>query len=305
MKKKILPGVLALLLVFSACKPDELMTFEGVDYIVFRYGVAILEGPPMPGVADEHRFTRIEMNLANVFDQTEVRVGILVQIIGSVADFDRPIPFRLNPGSTTISGDIVLLPSYVRAGRTIDTLWVQVNESASLREGRIFTAIIDLHDSEFFKSDFRFGTNDFIDGVRQYGTANDFTIEVSYDAEFPNIWSELIPMPGNPLNMIFHLADNPSEIPPARCHRRFSLMQEVSGFSMEEFRALMSYDPLDFPALNPPPPIAASMANGSWDMIPLWGRMISVYLRERAAAIDTVRDVSGVPIVLGPNFANI
>ena len=299
MKKKIfLPGVLALLLLFSACKPDELMTFEGADYIVFRYGIARMDGPGHP---DRH--SEIGINLADFFDQSYVRLGIVVQAIGSISDVDRPIPFRLSPNSTSISGDVVLLPSYIRAGRIIDTLWVQVNESASLKEGRTFTAIIDLHDSEHFKSDFRFATHDFIDGVRQYITASSFIIDVSYDAEFPNIWTELIPLPGNPLNMIFHLANNPSPIPPARCHVRFGLMQEVSGFSMGEFRALMSYDPLDFPVPNPA--IQAAIARGIMDLTPIWGRVISAYLRERAAAIDTVRDERGWPIVLGPNFANI
>lgn len=284
MKKNIFLSGLMALLLFSACKADELITYEHADYIVFRYRMAIVDN-----ASGQNRVDSVVINLASIRDQTSIRFGIPVQVIGNVVDMNRPIPVRLAPLVTdTISGDIELLPSYIRAGRNIDTLWVQLNESESLRAGRRFRAVVELQDSEFFRSDFLFR----LPPPRQndWTTAKLFTLDVLYEGGLPNLWIDLLDATvANALRNVWGDAGR-------GCIARFRLMQEVSGFSFEEFWDLFVYNPFDFmEGATQPPHIEALWAHplGLVDLIGLWGRIISAKLREAREAGTPERDENG------------
>lgn len=292
MKTKIFLSGLMMLLLLSACKPDELITFDSTDHIVFRYRIVIMGGDP-----HESRVDSATVNLAD-FEQTSVRFGIAVQSLGAVSDVDRPISARVIPSlSTVISGDIDFLPSYIRAGRIVDTLWVQLNETESLRAGRQFRAVFELQDNAYFNSNFKFEERR--DGERVYEVAL-FTVNVFSDGSFPNLWRELMIAGGNALHSIITPAR-------ARCKVIFELMREASGLSEEAFWEFFTYDPGYFINDSRPqhPSVLYVVDNGLTDVLNIWARMMSRTLREAREAGNPIRDEDGVEIVLGGFYNNL
>ena len=285
---RIFLSVLLTLLLFSTCQREEVMTFEGVDYIVFRYRM-VGQGVDLTAKrVRESAYNSAAFNLASFIDVTSIRFAIRVQVIGNQSDVDRPIAFRLAPGSTALLGeDIVLLPSYIRAGNSIDTLWVQINETESLREGRTFRAYIELIDNDHFKSDFKFRD---VANRDNWTISNRFTIDVHYTTGLPNLWVDLF-RPGVGFNW---LAEGFGPLG-AGCQARFNLMREVSGFSEQEFWDIFTYNPEDFPS-----PVQALSAHplDLSNTILMWFRLVSATLREAREAGGPRLDDNGYEITL-------
>ena len=296
MKTKLFLTGLVLLLLFSACKPEELITFDGTDHIVFRYSIARTD-IPWPSIA--HRLDSAIVDMTNVLqgDQSSFLFGIAVQIVGSISDVDRPISFKLAPQSTAITGDVELLPSYIRAGNRIDTIWVRFHQTESLREGRQFRAIFELLDNELFNSNFQFARRNAA-GEIEYVLGNRFRVDVhSSDDTFPNLWRDLLSLGGNTLHTIV----TPVR---ARCKVVFELMREASGLNEEDFWDFFTYNPMDFPEESTQHP-AIQLSAGMNDIFALWGRIMSRMLREARLAGTPIVDEDGVEIRLGSFFNDL
>lgn len=131
-----------LLLMFASCKKEGIMTYEGTNDVYFRanYVNSIDTGVVSFG------FT-----LSSIKDSI---VKIPVAIMGQVSNQPRSVKVSIADSSTAVAGthyDALPDSFKIRAGRTVDTLYLKVHRTADLQQKGV-SIILLLQDNSNFST---------------------------------------------------------------------------------------------------------------------------------------------------------
>ena len=180
---KLFISATAALMLVNSCEYDTLSTYHGTDQIYFSYA--------------NDGSTRDRDSLFVMFGydrppKTDTLIGVVVRVMGSMTDYDRPVNFEIDPSMSTAKEgiDIELLHenSMVRAGSNTGVIRVRLFRTETL-DGSSDTALVAalrLIDNEHFKTDYK-RTDAFI--PQTISVATEFRIRFNNFRDRPNLWS--------------------------------------------------------------------------------------------------------------------
>jgi len=257
--------------IVSSCQKDEIRTFDDEDRIHFKYVTAGL----MSGVVNY-----AVVNFASYKGISSIVIGVEIQVMGDVSDQDRPVSFGLYDkySNAILNEDIILLPSSIKAGRAVDTLWVQINNTERMKEEQV-VATLKLKDNEYFKTDFTTTVHSYLNENTEIdGTEFIFIIENLLS--MPNLWADLPtrfkPMFGDYSN------------------RKYELMMNVCGFGPD----YLTYDAAEETALEAFG--RKGISNLSWSWIRMINAALTKYKNEHNG--EEMMDENDKPIRLPMNY---
>jgi hypothetical protein len=169
--------------VTCSCEYEKLPTYSGQDQVYFAYAYDVLTG-----VVDE-QFVHFGYDKPV---KQETTLYISVQVMGSVADVDRPVTaiFVDSLSTATLGRDVELLPalSFVPAGKPTGSVAVKIKNTAALYD-TVLEASIRIVGNERFHADY---TKTRHSSVNTEGKIVSTQYHVRFDnaTNMPRLWSE-------------------------------------------------------------------------------------------------------------------
>ena len=187
--KKISKIIICLAAVFLySCEYETLPTYSGEDNIYFYYAAATISQSNPPALVDS---TTVMFGY-DLKPKTDSLIVIIVRVLGSVTDYDRPVSFILEGNSSAQAGkDVILYPelSFVPAGSINGIIVIRVFNNEALLDGSSLVARLRLVENEHFKVDYT--VSERFRGVAAARLFNAICYRVSFNNtnERPNMWT--------------------------------------------------------------------------------------------------------------------
>lgn len=172
MKTNSFAFLISLLMLLASCDHDTLPVYEDVDRIYFEYASG-------QGTVDQRD---VKLGYDNPI-KNDSTIGIRVRLLGRVSNEDRPLNAELvaDESSAILGTDIDILPSLMKAGKAIDTLFVKLKTSKKI-ETKTILARIRLLPNAYFHVD----TETFAGNGK-----NSLEYNIYFDAkmDMPSLWA--------------------------------------------------------------------------------------------------------------------
>ena len=238
-----------------ACEYETLPTYSGVDQIYFEYA----DGGNERDIIDS---TIVRFGY-DIVRKTDSIISIRVKVMGSVADFDRPVNFSMVEAASEsqLGRDVELLldGSFVPAGSVTGVVRIKLNNNEALDEvgDDFMIVVLRLEESEFFKTDY---THTRLTNVNSRGNivATEYKVWFNNASDIPNLWAH----PANFTNFTNAFGEY--------SQKKFDLMCAILPGCTRE---LFTYQPGE----NPQEVFSERFSVG---LTSAWGRALNNYLRE-------------------------
>jgi hypothetical protein len=194
MKIHIYNTIALLASLLYSCQYEALPTYSGIDQIYFSYSDSL-----RLGTVDFIQTDSVVIQFGyDAVIKSDSIVGIGVNVMGNVVDYDRPVRFMLvDSTSTALRGrDVDLLPdrSLVPAGKNTGKIYIKLYNTDNLNETSLL-ASLRLLENEYFKTDYRLTPVDYINSEGKM-VSTEYRVRFDNANERPNLWA-------NPTTSVF------------------------------------------------------------------------------------------------------
>ena len=192
MKKYFLKLIPAVFIFLYSCEYETLPTYSGIDQIYFNFADVAPEATSFSNAGI------VKFGYDDVI-KSDSTIRITVKVMGSVADYDRPVNFRLvelpdhyfDEGTYVVQlgRDFDLLPdqSMVRAGSITGSIVVRLRNTEAL-DNKTFVAPLRLLENEHFKADYTHTRSVWIN-ERYPDIGSMYYIFFDNESDMPNLWA--------------------------------------------------------------------------------------------------------------------
>jgi len=189
--------ILAILPFLYSCEHETLPTYSGIDNIYFNaYDPVRLNDFPnfltVKSGSDSINtlFSSVKFGYDPVI-KTDSVISLMVKVLGSVTDYDRPVNFILSDSwsSAQLGKDIELLTdrSFVPAGSITGNIYIKLHNSEWLNDNE-HIATLRLAENEFFKTDYTRTRFTSINRDEKF-MSTQFLVQFDSMNETPNLWA--------------------------------------------------------------------------------------------------------------------
>ncbi|MDR3246311.1 MAG: DUF4843 domain-containing protein [Prevotellaceae bacterium] len=184
MKRYILPILLFAAAVFNACEYETLPVYSGKDQVYFSYADAAY------GVSYVIDSTTVHFGY-DVVQKADTTVTVAIKVMGSVADYDRPVDFIIIDSlSTAVLGrDVELLKdkSFITANKATGIITVKLKNTENLND-TVLKVAFKLVENDYFKADYE---KTIYSSLNNEGKIVSTRYSILFDnsSDMPNFWA--------------------------------------------------------------------------------------------------------------------
>jgi hypothetical protein len=183
MKKYILLVILAA--VFNACEYETLPVYSGENQVYFNYADDLYDAntPVIDSLLVHFGY--------DIVPKADTTITVAIKIMGSIADYDRPVDFIIIDSLTTavVGQDIELLKdkSFITANKVTGKIAVKLKNTENLNDTVLRVAFL-LVENQHFKADYdqtRYAS------INNKGNiaSNRYRILFDNSSDMPNLWA--------------------------------------------------------------------------------------------------------------------
>ena len=249
----------------AACKKSTLITYNAPDGIYFDYR----RGVDLATQSKGHPLDTLDYTFA-FSDQSlkEYVFPMPLLVAGKPVDHDRVINLTVDPASTAVKDKHYVLPAsmVVHANRVADTVYIRLLRDASLKSTEV-NLLLRLNTNENFITDLKYKYSDISASLKDTIELTSFRLKISDMLVKGTLW-----------DIFFFYYFGPYS------EKKVRLMNQVAGM------------PLDFWS-------GSSLSADAFNKTPYYATVMGRYLREQAAAGNTIYESDGVtPMQMDPAY---
>jgi hypothetical protein len=249
----------------ASCNKSTLITYNAPDDIYFDYrrGVNL--------AASSKGFPEDSLDFTFSFSSPDVKEYLLplpLLIAGKPADHDRVINLVIDPASTAVKDKHYVLPTslVVRAGHVADTIFIRLLRDPGLKNSEV-SLLLKLSPNENFGTSLQYKYRDISSSAKDTIDLTSFRLKISDMLVKGQLWD---------IWFLYYFGPY--------SEKKVRLMNQVTGL------------PLNFWA-------GTSLTNDMFSLTAYYATLMGRYLREQAAAGNTIYESDGVtPMQMDPAY---